>query len=136
MRLSPFLPALLLSLAALPALAHSPSPNADCNIVQDETFRILGIAVSVTVPGPQTVDAGVARVYVNGLQTVSVTVAGTTVTLSLANLPAGTYWLGKDLHLYAETNGWTGVQTHAHTCTLHPHGERGGVTVPADTRAL
>jgi hypothetical protein len=105
--------------------AHSPSSNASCNSVQDETNKevlrlpLLGLVV-LTIP---------LDVHV-GASTIG------PVTVGPIDL-GGTYYVTKGLSVFRESNGAAGLQTHAHTCrpdTSHHNFET--VTIPADDETI
>ena len=108
------------------AAAHSPSANASCNSIQDETHRevmrlpLLGLAVFRL---PIQVDVEILEVG--------------PVVLHLGLHVGSTYYLTKDLAVFRESNDFVGLQTHDHTCRPDTsHHNFATIDVPADEFAL
>ena len=115
-----FAAAIVLSLSAGVALAHSPDPNANCNSIHDETLRVLGIPLAVAIPDDVPVVGGVAIYVVAGPQSVV--------------LPTGDVVSVDAVQVWSESNGFDGAQTHGHACRTSP--DHVSHTYGADTRVL
>jgi hypothetical protein len=114
-------------LAAGFAVAHHPNPNANCNSVAEDETQVLStpagdLPLAVAVPGDVPEVGGTVLYVIVASQTVSVDGVGS------FELPAVQVW--------QESNGYSGLQTHDHSCRTSSQQEPGAVTVPADSRVL